>query len=217
MTRNPWKWVGPGLVVIVALFIVVSYLYDRKVHMEVVSHMPDPRDVPGGGVDAGTLTDSDAGKAYLRLREANTRRLNGPVYDLEIRLNDSAFFKALAAVEGKDARDADGRYKAYEARYHFNQKLVFTVEMHSAKGGLLAVKPERLAMLRLDSGEEYEPENWFDSKPFSESHRVGVVTFARHDAAPILASSTKTVDLVWSDPATQEQRRAAWELRQGFN
>jgi hypothetical protein len=189
MKRNPWRWIGPGLIVIVALFIVVSYLYDQKVHMTVISHMPDPPDVPGGGVYAGTLTDSEIGKAYLRLWEANTRRLNGPEYDLEIRLNDAAFFKALAAVEGKDARDTDMRYKAYQARYHFDRDLVFTVEMHAPKGRLFEVKPERLATLRVDSGAEYEPERWSDSNRSMEFHREAVVTFARHDGHPILASS----------------------------
>ncbi|MFZ5862320.1 MAG: hypothetical protein ACOYXR_05745 [Nitrospirota bacterium] len=214
MTRTAWKWIGPGLVVIVALFIVVSYLYDQKVHMQVISHMPDPPDVPGGGVYAGTLTDSDVGKAYLRVWEANTRRLNGPEYDLEIRLNDAAFFEALAAVEGKDARDTGARYQAYKDRYHFNQRVVFTVEMHSPKGRLFDVKPERQATLRLDSGEEYEPERWSDSNRFSEYRREGVLNFARHDGHPILASSTKTIELVWRDPATHEERRAVWELQQ---
>jgi hypothetical protein len=110
MTRNAWKWIGPGLIIIVAVFIVVSYLYNQKVHMTVVHHMPDPPDVPGGDVYAGTLTDSDAGKAYLRLWGTNTRRLNGPAYDLEIRLNDAAFFQALATVEGQDAGDAAARF-----------------------------------------------------------------------------------------------------------
>lgn len=214
MTRNAWRWIGPALIVIVALFIVVSYLYDRRVHMTVISHMPDPPDVPGGGVYAGTLTDSDAGKAYLRLWEVNTRRLNGPAYDLEIRLNDAAFFKALATVEGKDARDAETRYKAYQDRYHFDRDLVFTVEMHAPKGRLFDMKPEQLATLRLDSGAEYEPNNWSDSNRSSEYRREAVVTFARHDGHPILAPGTKTLELVWRDPTTHEERRAVWDLSQ---
>ncbi|MEW6681480.1 MAG: hypothetical protein AB1451_00945 [Nitrospirota bacterium] len=212
MAQNPWKWIGPGLVVVVVLFVVVSYLYDQKVQMEVVSHMPEPPDVPGGGVYAGTLTDSDAGKAYLRLWEVNTRRLNGPAYDLEIRLNDAAFFKALAAVESKDERDADARYKAYQARYHFDRDLVFTVELHGPKGRLFDVKPKRLATLRLDAGAAYEAENWSESNRSSEYHREAVVTFARHDGHPILAPGTKTLELVWRDPA--EERRAVWDLSQ---
>jgi hypothetical protein len=198
--------------VIVALFIVVSYLYNQKVHMTVVDHMPDPPDVPGGGVYAGTLTDSELGKAYLRLWEANTRRLNGPAYDLEIRLNDAPFFKALAAVESKDERDAETRYKAYQARYHVDRDLVFTVELHAPKGRLFDVKPERLATVRMDSGTEYEPENWSESNRSSEYHREAVVTFMRPDGHPILAPGTKTIELVWRDPAIQEERRAVWDL-----
>lgn len=213
MKQNPWKWIGPGLVVIVALFIVVSYLYDRKVHMEVVSHMPDPADVPGVGVYSAALTASEEGKNFMRVWEATTRRLNGPGYDLEIKLNDEAFFKALTAVEGKDARDADARYQAYQTRYHFDKKVVFTVEMHGPKGRLFDVKPERLATLRLDSGEQYEPESWSESNRSTERHRVAVLTFGRHDGFPILAPGTKVLELVWrDDPAVHEVRRAEWNL-----
>ncbi|MFZ5875432.1 MAG: hypothetical protein ACOYXU_03385 [Nitrospirota bacterium] len=197
-----------------AVFIVVSYRYDQKIHMEVVSHMPKPSDVPGVGVHSATLTASEEGKTFQRLWEATTRRLNGPEYDLEIRLNDAAFFKALATVEGKNAQDADTRYKAYLAQYHFDRDLVFTVEMHAPKGRLFEVKPERLATLRLDAGQEYEPVKWSDSDRSTERHRVAVVTFARHDGHPILAPGTKTLELVWRDPAIQEERRAVWDHSQ---
>lgn len=214
MTRNAWRWIGPGLIIIVAVFIVVSYRYDQKVHMTVVSHMPDPPDIPGGNVYDATLTESDAGEAYLRRREANTRRLNGPEYDLEVRLNDAAFFKDLAAVEGKNDREVDARFKAYHARYHFDRKLVFTVVVHAPKGRLLEMKPQERVVLRLDSGEEYTPENWSDSNRSTEFRREAVVTFARHDGQPILAPAGKTVELVWRDPAIHEDRRAVWDLRQ---
>ena len=216
MTRNAWRWIGPGLIIIVAVFIVVSYRYDQKVHMEVVSHMPDSPDVPGGGVYAGTLTDSDAGKAFLRLWEANTRRLNGPGYDLEIRLNDAAFFKALAAVEGKDARDARTRYRAYETRYHFDRKLVFTVEMHAPRGRLFDMKPEGMMAIRLGSGEEYESESWTESNRSMEYHREAVVTFGRKDGEPIVNPGTRhrTLELVWRDPAVQKEPGAVWDVRQ---
>lgn len=212
MTRNTWRWIGPGLLIIVALFIVVSYRYNQRVHRTVVDHMPDAPDVPGGGVYAGTLTDSEVGKAYLRLWEANTRRSNGPGYNLEIRLNDAAFFKAWAAVEGKDARDAEARYKAYQTRYRFDRDLVFTVEIHAPGGRLFDMQPEGMITLRLDSGEESAPQSWRDSSRSSENHREAVVTFARLDGHPISASGTKTLELVWRDPAIHEERRMVWNL-----
>ena len=213
MKRNAWRWIGPGLVVIVALFIVVSYLYDQKVDMTVVSHMPDPPDVPGGGVYAGTLVDSEEGKAYLRLWEANTRRLTGSEYDLEVRLNDAAFFNALSVVEGKHAPDAETRYQAYQDRYDIDRKLVFTVVMHTPKGRLFDVKPERLMAIRLNSGEEYESESWTDSNRSTASRREAVATFGRPDGQPILAPGTKTLELVWRDPAVQKEPHAVWGVR----
>ncbi len=211
MKKDPWKLIGPGLLVIVVLFIVASYLYDRKVDMTVVSHMPEPSDVPGGNVYSATLTDSEEGKAYLRLWEAKTRRSHEAGYDLEIRLNDSEFFRGLATVEGKGSRKAEELYKAYEERYHFDRKLVFTVMMHSPKGQLFDMHPERWMVFRLDPGGEYQPEHWDESNRSTDSHRQAVVVFAREDGKPLVASEAKTAELVFRDPAKKAETVLRWD------
>ena len=211
MKKDPWKLIGPGLVVISVLFVVGSYLYDQKFHRTVVEHMPDPADVPGGNVYAATLLDSDAGKAYLRLWEAKTRRSNEGRYDLEVRLNDEEFFRSLATVEGKDGRKAEELYKAYQDRYHFDRKLVFTVMMHSPVERLFDMHPERWMVLRLDPGGEYQPERWDESNRSTDSHRQSVVVFAREDGEPLVASELKTAELVFRDPAKKAETVLRWD------
>jgi hypothetical protein len=106
---------------------------------------------------------------------------------VEVRLNDAPFFRALAAFEGKTAHNAEDRYNAYRDRYRFEKNLVFTVVMHAPKGRLFGiVDPKRLMAIRVDSGEEYEPETWSESNRSMEYHREVVVTFGRQDGEPIV-------------------------------
>jgi hypothetical protein len=212
MKTKTWNVIGPALVLIVAIFIVVTYIYDQRVQRTVVGHMPDPSDVPGLNVYGAGLTASDEGKAFLRRWEINRRRWGGTAYDLEIILNDPEFFRDLAAVEGRGGAKEDEIYQSYAKRYQFDRKLVFTVMMHSAKGQLLEQRPERRIRLRVDEGAEYEPENLYETNRSMEYHRQAVVAFGRSDGTSIVSPKAKILELVLLDPSGASTRIVRWNL-----
>ena len=212
MKTKTWNVIGPVLVLIVAIFIVVTYIYDQRVDRTVVGHILDPSDVPGLNVYGAGLTASDEGKAFLRRWEINRRRLDAMGYDLEIVLNDPAFFRDLAAVEGRGGAKADKIYQAYAKRYQFDRKLVFTVTMHSAKGRLLEQRPERRIRLRVDGGVEYEPENWYEPNRSTEYHRQGVVAFGRSDGTSIVSPKAKILEVALLDPSGDSTKIVRWNL-----
>lgn len=202
MKKNTWNYVGPALLVIVILFIIASYFYDRKFHRTVVEHRPEPSDVPGGNAFGGDLMASEEGKTYLRFWETKARRFKGAQYDLEIILNDDQFFRALSDFEGKGvAENKIEIYKSYQKRYQFDRKLVFTVMMHSAMGNLFDLRPEKWMFLMVNGKEEYQPEDWRESNRSMEFHREAVVTFSRKGGTSIFSPGVETVELYLRDPA----------------
>lgn len=211
--RVNWSIVGPGLVLIAVLFIVASFLYDQKMHRTLLEHEPERPDIPGGNLASSTLTVSDEGKDFLRLWESKTRRLKGAQYDLEIVLNDIEFFRALSRFEGRGEQEEKERYKAYLKEYRFDQKPVFTVTMHSAKGRLFDLQPKEWMTLRVKEDEEHPPNHWAESKRSIDYHREAVLTFDGRHGHPIVSPELKEVELVVKDPAGKSEA-LHWEFGQ---
>ncbi|TAJ96335.1 MAG: hypothetical protein EPO39_20230 [Candidatus Manganitrophaceae bacterium] len=211
--RMNWSLIGPGLLLVAALFIVASYLYDQKFHRTVLEHHPEAPDIPGGNLSNAILTASDEGKDFLRLWQTKTRRLKGAQYDMEIVLNDIEFFKALSKFEGRGEQEEEKLYKAYLRKYEFDEKPVFTVTMHSATGRLFDLKPNDWMTLHVKEG-EHPPYHWAESKRSIDYHREAVLTFEGRHGHPIVSPELKEVELIVKDPAGKSEEVLQWGFGQ---
>jgi hypothetical protein len=74
---------------------------------------------------------------------------------------------------------------------------------------------KQLAVLRIDGGQEIQPSNW--EAPKGGHHRSGTLTFptADTDGRPLIASSTRTIELVIRDVAGVPERVFTWQPYDG--
>jgi hypothetical protein len=70
---------------------------------------------------------------------------------------------------------------------------------------------KQLAVLRIDGGQEIRPISW--EAPKGGHHRSGTLTFPATDAdgRPLIASSTRTIELVIRNVADVPERVFSWQ------
>ena len=76
--------------------------------------------------------ESDAGKAFTEYMRGVTRQIEMPTFHMDITLNAPQYFRLLARAEAKPGEDTERFYQAYKDRFDFENKVVFTIMMHSA-------------------------------------------------------------------------------------
>ncbi len=88
--------------------------------------------------------------------------------------------------------------------------MVFSVAMNTHAVDLDSYDLKQLATLRIDGGREVQPTSW--EAPKGGHHRSGTLTFPATDTdgRPLIASGTRTIELVIRDVAGVPERVFAW-------
>lgn len=89
---------------------------------------------------------------------------------------------------------------------------VFTVAMNTHAVDLDGYDLRQLAVLRTDKGQDVRPIGW--DAPKGGHHRQGALTFPAKaaDGSPLIASNTRSVELVIRDVAGVPERTFQWNL-----
>ncbi len=182
-----------ALLILAGIIIVASYQFSVKTHREVVEHRPPVPDIPGALFYDIYATSTDEGKAFIKQMKSETRGIEMPPFHMDITFNSPQYFRLLAIAEAKPGEDPDRIYQTYKDRFDFENKVVFTVMMHSAIGHLFDYKIEKIAMLH-SNGMEYGPAEWTESNRSSDYHRRGMLIFP--GPPPI-----KDIKIVFKDPS----------------
>jgi hypothetical protein len=87
---------------------------------------------------------------------------------------------------------------------------VFTIAMNTHAVELDGYDLKQLAVLRIDGGREVQPSSW--DAPKGGHHRSGTLTFPATDAdgKPLIASGTRTIELIIRNVAGVPERVLAW-------
>jgi len=87
---------------------------------------------------------------------------------------------------------------------------VFNVAMNTHAVDLDGYDLKQLAVLRIDGGREMQPISW--DAPKGNHHRSGTLTFPETDAdgKPLIASGTRTIELIIRNVAGVSERVFAW-------
>jgi len=182
-----------SLLILAGIIIVASYQFSVKTHREVVEHRPPVPDIPGALFYDIHAAGSDEGKAFIKYMKSETRHIEMPTFHMDITLNSPQYFRLLAMAEAKPGEDRDKIYQTYKDRFDFENKVVFTIMMHSAAGHLFDYKLERFTVLR-SNDMEYGPAEWTESNRSSDYHRRGMLIFKG-------PSPGRDIRLVFKDPS----------------
>ena len=165
-----------ALLMLAGIIIFASYWFSVKTHREVVEHRPPVPDIPGAIFYDITAAESDAGKAFTEYMRGVTRQIEMPTFHMDITLNAPQYFRLLARAEAKPGEDPERFYQVYKDRFDFENKVVFTIMMHSAAGHLFEYNLKIFTVVR-GNGEEYPPAEWIESNRSSDFHRRGMLIF----------------------------------------
>ncbi len=90
---------------------------------------------------------------------------------------------------------------------------VFNIAMNTHAVALDSYDLKQFAVLRIDGGRELQPIGW--EAPKGGHHRSGTLTFPVTDAdgTPLIASGSRTIELVIRDVAGVPERSFRWTIR----
>jgi hypothetical protein len=117
---------------------------------------------------------------------------------------------ATAVSSGATQTNEGGEVTIAATLQRSDTETVFNVAMNTHAVDLDGYDLKQLAVLRIDGGREVQPTSW--DAPKGGHHRSGTLTFPATDAdgKPLMASGTRTIELIIRNVAGVPERVLAW-------
>ncbi len=179
------------LITVTGLFIFASYKFSKKMHREVVEHHLPLPDTPGAQFYDVTAPESPKIKIFKEFLRKNTRSVKLSTFHMDAILNSPQFFRLLSFAEAKPQESPENIYTMYKKRYGFENKIIFTIMMHSPSGNMMNYQIDAFMRLKVNNN-EYKPVKWVESNRSTGYHRRGMIFF---DVSPY----TKKIQLLLKD------------------